>query len=118
MYNQQEIKIKKNYALIFAVELLAKTKADYICFFVITIIFESSLEFLQKLHIIPGTFDFVDIVVEIGATIWGINKPKKGKKYVAVTFTTYYMVPKNAKDIQLEYEADFWTDEKIIVKLN
>lgn len=33
-----------------------------------------------------------------------------------VSFTIYYEVPEKAKNIELEYEADFWTDEKVIIK--
>lgn len=34
-----------------------------------------------------------------------------------VSFKVYYMVPKNAKKIELEYETDFWTDEKAVIRL-
>ncbi len=34
-----------------------------------------------------------------------------------VTFTAFYQVPKKAKNIQLEYEADFWSNEKIIIEV-
>lgn len=34
-----------------------------------------------------------------------------------VSFTTYYAVPEDADSIELEYEADFWTSEKVIVKI-
>lgn len=34
-----------------------------------------------------------------------------------VSFDVIYEVPKDAKEIELEYEADFWTDEKVIIKV-
>ena len=34
-----------------------------------------------------------------------------------ITFTTFYAVPKKAKDIQLEYEPSFWSDEKLIIQV-
>ncbi|MBE6867464.1 DUF4352 domain-containing protein [Ruminococcus albus] len=34
-----------------------------------------------------------------------------------VSFTTYYEVPSNSKDVELEYSANFWTDEKVIIKV-
>ena len=34
-----------------------------------------------------------------------------------VTFTTFYQVPKKAKNVQLEYESDVWTNEKIIIEV-
>lgn len=34
-----------------------------------------------------------------------------------VSFTTYYEVPADSKDIELEYSADFWTDEKVKIKV-
>ena len=34
-----------------------------------------------------------------------------------VTFTTYYSVPEGAQSIELEYEANIWTDEKAYIKL-
>jgi hypothetical protein len=35
----------------------------------------------------------------------------------SVSFTTYYAVPEDASSIELEYTANIWTDEKIVVKL-
>lgn len=34
-----------------------------------------------------------------------------------ISFQTYYKVPDNAATIELEYETDFWTGEKAIIKL-
>lgn len=34
-----------------------------------------------------------------------------------VSFQTYYKVPDNATTIELEYETDFWTGEKAVIKL-
>lgn len=34
-----------------------------------------------------------------------------------ISFQTYYKVPDNATTIELEYETDFWTGEKAIIKL-
>lgn len=34
-----------------------------------------------------------------------------------VSFQTYYTVPDNASTIELEYETDFWTGEKAVIKL-
>lgn len=34
-----------------------------------------------------------------------------------VSFSTYYVVPSDANSIELEYTADIWTDEKVIVKV-
>lgn len=34
-----------------------------------------------------------------------------------VSFTTYYAVPEDAKNIELEYTSNIWTDEKIIIKV-
>lgn len=34
-----------------------------------------------------------------------------------VSFKVYYMVPKNAKKIELEYETDIWSDEKAVIRL-
>lgn len=34
-----------------------------------------------------------------------------------ISFQTYYSVPVDAQSIELEYETDFWTGEKAIVKL-
>lgn len=33
------------------------------------------------------------------------------------SFKVYYVVPKDAKSIELEYETDIWTDEKAVIKL-
>lgn len=34
-----------------------------------------------------------------------------------LSFRTCYIVPKNAKSIELEYEVNMWTEEKLIIKL-
>lgn len=34
-----------------------------------------------------------------------------------VSFTTFYAVPEDASSIELEYTADIWSDEKIVVQL-
>ena len=34
-----------------------------------------------------------------------------------VSFKTYYAVPVNANSIELEYETNAWTSEKVIIKL-
>lgn len=34
-----------------------------------------------------------------------------------VSFQTYYTVPEGATSIELEYETDFWTGEKAVIKL-
>ena len=34
-----------------------------------------------------------------------------------ISFSTLYAVPDGAKDIELEYTSNIWTDEKVIVKL-
>lgn len=34
-----------------------------------------------------------------------------------ISFQTYYKVPDNATTIELEYETDFWTGEKAVIKL-
>ena len=34
-----------------------------------------------------------------------------------VSFKVYYMVPKKAKKIELEYETDIWSDEKAVIRL-
>lgn len=34
-----------------------------------------------------------------------------------ISFQTYYKVPDNAATIELEYETDFWTGEKAVIKL-
>lgn len=34
-----------------------------------------------------------------------------------VTFTTYFAVPTNSQNIELEYETNMWSDEKVIVKV-
>lgn len=34
-----------------------------------------------------------------------------------VSFDTYYVVPDNSKNIELEYTTNVWTDEKIIIKV-
>lgn len=34
-----------------------------------------------------------------------------------VSFMTFYAVPENAETIELEYTANIWTDEKVIVKI-
>lgn len=34
-----------------------------------------------------------------------------------VSFKTYYAVPINAQSIELEYETNIWTDEKVVIKV-
>ncbi|MBQ8966904.1 hypothetical protein [Ruminococcus sp.] len=34
-----------------------------------------------------------------------------------VSFTAFYEVPKDSRDIELEYSANFWTDEKVIIQV-
>lgn len=34
-----------------------------------------------------------------------------------VSFKTYYAVPVGSETIELEYEANFWTEEKVIIKI-
>lgn len=34
-----------------------------------------------------------------------------------VSFETFYVVPENAQEIELEYTENVWTDDKIIIKL-
>lgn len=34
-----------------------------------------------------------------------------------VTFSTYYIAPSDAKNIELEYTKNIWTDEKVIIKI-
>lgn len=34
-----------------------------------------------------------------------------------VSFQTYYEVPMDAQEIELEYETNIWTNEKAIIKL-
>lgn len=34
-----------------------------------------------------------------------------------VSFSTYYIVPTDATNIELEYTANIWTDEKVVIKV-
>lgn len=51
---------------------------------------------------LPDGSDFVNAMLSTGRNI---------------SFRTYYAVPKNAGNIELEYTANVWTGEKIIVKV-
>ena len=34
-----------------------------------------------------------------------------------ISFKTYYTVPVNAQSIELEYETNMWTEEKVVIKV-
>lgn len=62
------------YSLFFLVLIIYAQKASDIIFVIIVCInFEIAIEFLQLTPIIDGTFDWLDIVVEILATLFGFG---------------------------------------------
>lgn len=56
----------------------------------------------EQTYLTPDAGDFINVNLSSGRT---------------VSFTTYYSVPEDASVIELEYTANIWTDEKIVVRL-
>jgi hypothetical protein len=61
------------YSLTFTVFLILGFKYESLKpTLIICAVFEVSIEFLQKFGVIPGTFDFLDILLELCVTIFAV----------------------------------------------